>query len=304
MKDQRKTEIKVGLTVVVGILLFIWIIGWAKNFTISSAQNNVTIEFSNAAGLEVGDNVTVNGVRKGNVEDIRIDGDNVYVKITVSNDVQLKKDAHFSLSMIDLMGGKKIEISPGTSPEPLDLSKVQKGVFTADIPAVMTMLGSVQDDLVTTLKQVKIAVTSVNKYLTDQQLNDEIKSSVKNLNELTINVNRLIDENRAGIKKLTDNSVQLTNEAKNFIADNKKDIAGSIKDVSVVLKNTDTLITRLNEFTTEIKGQKNNLGKLIYDDNLIKDLNSSVKQINELTKIILDQIKNKGLKVDAKVNLF
>ena len=32
MKNERKTEIRVGLTVLVGILVFIWILGWAKNF--------------------------------------------------------------------------------------------------------------------------------------------------------------------------------------------------------------------------------------------------------------------------------
>jgi hypothetical protein len=45
MKDDRKTEIKVGLTVLVGILIFIWIFGWAKNFSLKSNEHVVKVKF-------------------------------------------------------------------------------------------------------------------------------------------------------------------------------------------------------------------------------------------------------------------
>ena len=112
MKDQRKTEIRVGITIVVGLLIFIWILGWAKNFSLNPSENYLNIKFNNASGLEIGDDVTVNGVRKGNVEDIKVEGQSVIVKISLDNDVNLKEDAKFGISMLDLMGGKKVEISP------------------------------------------------------------------------------------------------------------------------------------------------------------------------------------------------
>jgi phospholipid/cholesterol/gamma-HCH transport system substrate-binding protein len=62
MKNERKTEIKVGITVTLSLLLFIWIFGWAKNFTLSTDRKEVQIEYTQTAGLEVGDQVTINGV--------------------------------------------------------------------------------------------------------------------------------------------------------------------------------------------------------------------------------------------------
>ena len=304
MQDQRKAEIKVGITALLGTILFIWIIGWAKNFSFSSTQNRVVIEFSNVSGLEVGDNVTVNGVRKGNVDDISVKGDDVFVAAQINNDVKLKKDAKFYIAMTDLMGGKRVEITPGISSEPLNLNKIQKGTFTADIPTVMSMIGSMQNDLLETLEQVRVSVTSLNNYLTDNKFNKEIKSSVENISKLTYNVNKLIQENRAGIKKLTDNSAELTGQAKDFLAKNKDEISTTVKNLSSVVKSTDTLITRLNEFAAEVKEKKNNIGKLMYDDSLVNELHTSIKQINELTKEFLQQIKTKGLKVDAKVDFF
>ena len=38
MRNPRAPEIKVGITVLLGILVFIWVLGWAKNFTLSSTR--------------------------------------------------------------------------------------------------------------------------------------------------------------------------------------------------------------------------------------------------------------------------
>ena len=112
MKDQRKTEIKVGITVIVGIFIFLWILGWAKNISITSSYRPVLVKFDNVTGLELGDNVLVNGLRKGFVKDMEINEDHVLVTLSINKDVDLRDDAQFSISMLDLMGGKKVGVFP------------------------------------------------------------------------------------------------------------------------------------------------------------------------------------------------
>ena len=301
MKDQRKTEIRVGVTVVAGILIFIWILGWAKNFSLNPSENYLFINFNNTSGLEIGDEVTVNGVRKGNVEEIKVDDQSVIVKISLDNDVKLKEDAKFGISMLDLMGGKKVEILPGTSANFLDISKVQKGIFNADIPAVMTLVGSMQNDITQAVKDINVTLSSLNKYLTDQKMQKDVKQSMSNLNALTSKINIMIDENRESVKKLTSNTVDLTDEAKSFITENKTNIKASIDKLNDVLTKTDSLLSKTNLLVDETKNQKNNLGKLLYDENTYKNLNETLNQVNELTKIILKQIQDDGIKVDANI---
>ena len=161
-----------------------------------------------------------------------------------------------------------------------------------------------QDDLVATLKQVRVSLNSLNNYLTDQKLNDNIKSSVANISELTGKLNVLIDENRQSIKKLTTNSVDITNDAKDFYQKNQANISNSISEAESVLKKTDSLVTSLNGFTSEIKAKNNSVGKILYDEKLYNDLSESIKQVNDLTKLLLEQLKDKGFKVDAKIHLF
>lgn len=304
MKDHRKTEIRVGITVVIGILIFLWIIGWAKNFTLSSNTKDLLVKFNNVSGLEVGDYVTVNGVRKGFVEEMKVEQQNVLVRLNLDGDVDLRKDAAFSVSMLDLMGGKKVNINPGISTEAIDYNKVYYGSFYADIPEVMAMVGSVQEDIVASLKDMRITLRQVNTFLTDEKLNTNIKTSMQNLNDISQKMIVMMDENRANIKKLASNSVELTDEAKDFISKNKEGITQSVDQLQKLLIKTDTLLTRANDFAAEIKGKQNNMGKLLYDEEVYNNLTKSIKRLSELSDILLNQLKKEGVKVDAHISIF
>jgi len=304
MKDQRKTEIKVGITVTVGILALIWILSWAKNFSFATADKIVKVQFDNVSGLEIGDYVTVNGVRKGFVEDFNIDGERVIVQLSISSDVDLREDAKFLVTMLDLMGGKKVSIKPGVSSNPIEYNKIQNGTFASDVPEVMSLLGNVQDDLVTVISDVKITLSSINSYLSDNEFNSNVRLTLSNLTKVTEKLNLMIDENRNSIKKLTSNSVELTEEAKQFIKDNKSDIKSSLSELQSILVKTDTLLTHVNKFADETTTGNNNLGKFLYNEEIYNNLQQSLKQLNELTKLLNDQLKNEGLKVDADINLF
>ena len=304
MKDQRKTEIKVGITVLAGILIFIWILGWAKNFSVSSHHRPVLVKFDNVTGLEIGDNVVVNGLRKGFVQNMQIEKDHVIVTMSLEKDVDLREDAQFSISMLDLMGGKKVGVLPGISPTEFNYNSVHNGIFYADIPSVMSMLGSVQGDIVGSLKDMHITLNSVNKYLTDDQLTNNVKSTAANLNQISQKMIILIDENRDNFKKLTSNGVELTNEAKDFIKNNKDGIKTSINELQVLLLKADTLVAVANEFTSEIKNKNNNLGKLLYDKSLYDNLTQSIAKLSEISKILLEQLKKEGIKIDAHISLF
>jgi len=304
MKDQSKSEVKVGIMVVAGVLVFLWVLGWAKNFSFTANDIYLQVRFPTVAGLEIGDPVTINGVRKGNVEDFNIESDDVIVKVKLDSDVNLKEDASFEVSMLDLMGGKKINISPGESSQPIDFNKVQQGEFQADIPMVMSMLGKMQGDLNGTIKDVRVTLNSLNNYLTDQKLNENIKVTAANLKDLTIKMNTLIDNNQEDLKKIISNTAELTSEAKELIRNNRESIQSSITDLKSILGKSDSLLTKLNTLADETTGRKNNLGKLLYDEDLYNNLNGTLKDVKELTKIILEQLKGDGLNVDANVDLF
>ena len=49
----------------------------------------------------------------------------------------------------------------------------------------MSLVGSMQNNITKAMNDVNVTLTSLNKYLTDQKLQSDIKHSMSNLNALT-----------------------------------------------------------------------------------------------------------------------
>jgi len=301
MKQQRKTEIKVGLTVLFGIMVFIWILGWAKNVSISSTDIELKVKFENASGLQVGSLVSVNGVKAGVVKDIYVESYYVVVEITVNNDAQLKSDAEFSLEVTDLMGGKKIDISPGKDSVPLNPDELQVGIFQADLASMMEVLSGIEIDLNTILDDVKITLSEINSFLTDEQLKEDIRNSISGLSTLTTRLNNMLTENQENIRTITQNTKEITEDTKELISSNQESINSSINSLNSILQSSDSLVTKLNFLADETLSGDNNIGKLLYDDSLFIFLTKTLEQTKELTKVMLEQLQNEGVKIDASI---
>ncbi len=301
MKNSRTTEIKVGVTVLLGVLLFIWILGWTKNFSISSSDSELKVMFNNVSGLEIGNDVTVNGVKKGNVTDFYVFKTYVIVTLKVSNDVQLKKDAKFSLELTDLMGGRKIEISPGFSEEPLALDAIHSGVYRTDLAGVVALFSELQDKLDIILKEVTDALAGFNSLVGDEKFISDVKSSLNNFNRLSVNLAQILDENRENLKEISANTKEITQETKLLINSNKESLQETISQMNILVHRSDSLMTVLNAMALETKNGNNNLGKILYDDTLYYNLTESMARLKELSELILFQLKTDGFRVDFEL---
>lgn len=301
MKDQRKSEIKVGITVVFGILIFIWILGWAKNFQLASSEIELKVLFSNVSGLQIGNDVTINGIKKGFVKDYYIDKNSVIVIVSLDNSVDLRADAVFKIEMTDLMGSKKIEIYPGQSNEALDLTATHTGVFQSDLTGLMTSLGSMETDFKIIIDDVKKSLTSVNTYLMDDKIKADLKSTLSNMNNISEKLNTMITQNQNDFREIVTNTKDITAETKEFLQTNSDNLNSSILELNSVLKKSDSLFTKINFLADETISGNNNVGKILYDDSLMINLSQTMQQVNELTKIILYQLQNDGFKVDADI---
>lgn len=301
MKDQRKSEIKVGVTVFVSILALLWVIGWVKDFSIYDDRQEYKIMFDTVAGLSEGDAVTIRGVKKGIINSIELTSEGALATLYIDKNVDLYSDATFSVMMLDLMGGKKIEVYPGSSGQIINKDIVHTGRFLGDISVAMASLSSVQDDLVEVIKQIKTALNQLNNNYLDEDFNNELNNVLSGFRTLTTNLNKMIVKNDEAINELITSGNTLAEKSIKIIDDNEKVVNSTLNNLNDLIVHSDSLVVKIDNFSREVNSRENNLGKIIYDDKLYEDLVKIIGQLKELTDVLIQQLKNEGVNVNAHV---
>lgn len=131
----ERNQVFVGLVVVVCIALGTFFAIVASNGAFRSGTP-MTAEFSDAAGLERDDFVTVAGVRAGRVEEVVIDGDHVLVTFLLDAQ-EIPNDSTAEIYLTGALGRRAIRVLPGNSQTPFvsgDLIPMARTSTPVDLP--------------------------------------------------------------------------------------------------------------------------------------------------------------------------
>ena len=146
MTSQRATEIRVGLVSIGAIILLVLGIFLARGVNVSKSQQTIYVRVPHSGGIEPGSVVTINGVKRGSVTSVKNDQGSVLVAAVLDNIADLHTDASAQISMLEITGGKKMEIDPGVARANLAPQSVIHGRVAPDIGEVLAIVGDVADD--------------------------------------------------------------------------------------------------------------------------------------------------------------
>jgi ABC-type transporter Mla subunit MlaD len=130
---------------------------------------------------------------------------------------------------------------------------------------------------------------------------NDLKSSLKNLNNLTEKLDKVVAQNSSNINRITENTAALSEETKIFFDENKESLKSSVTNLNSVMVKSDSLITKFNLLASQTAEGNNNLGKILYDDSLMVNLTESLQTLNNLSKLLLLQLQTGGIKIDANI---
>ena len=113
-------EILVGSVVL--ILSFVFVIFTLSNTGFQQKGKFINAEFGNVAGLKVGDDVLIAGIKVGEVSSNILDSKSylAVVKLNLQNNIFIPEDSVAKISSASLLGGQYVEIIPGASDEMLN----------------------------------------------------------------------------------------------------------------------------------------------------------------------------------------
>lgn len=279
-------ELKTGIIVIGGILLFIMGFSYLKSTPLFDNSRTLYAVYPNVGGLQSGTVVSINGYGVGKVNDVRfIDTQgNLIVKFTVSSEFQFSKNSTVELYDTGIIGGKGLQIMPIFDNAP----NVQSGdtLITETRPGLTELA---QQKLTPLFKKFESAVTDADSVLInvndvlDTKTRSDLRKAINGLSELMVSLNgsastldKLLKENHGKLGSSLDNFDVLTsNFAKLSDSLNNAGLGSTLSSLQSTVASLDNIMSRLE------KGD-GTLGKLMTDNELYSNLNSASRELDLL----------------------
>lgn len=282
----RRVEIQVGLTVLVAVAILLWGVTWLKEFSVARRVRIWTVEFPRTGGLGKSDEVQVNGIRKGAVEDMVLAGDHVIVRLALASDVTPTTDSRVAIRNVGLMGEKVIAVDLRTTGRPYTERDTIRGEYELGIPEVIAQLGGTLDTIV----QLTDHLHQISETLSRT---GDLEKTVKNFAQTSVDLRQAVAENRAALRTTMDNFEAASRTARSLTADREETLRRAVDDFASAAGKMDALASRLDSLrvviarvSRRVDRGEGTLGKLVNDDRLYQDLNHSVQSLRSLVEDI------------------
>ncbi|MGH7801796.1 MAG: MlaD family protein [Thermodesulfobacteriota bacterium] len=297
-----KTEVKVGIFFVVGLVILLIIFEFIAGIPIFTKEYSFKTYFKSVGELKEGNTVKLSGVEVGKISKIKIVDGKIEVTLKVKKGTPVKNDSLATIKLTSLLGTSYINLTfgspesphapPGSilaSEEPADMSEILAKVESAvsSIESVFSdngeKIGSIVNSLDTVLSGAARGEGTLGKLIKDDSLYNEARDTLANLNEISSD----IKQGKGTLGKLVKDE-SLYNETKTTMA-NLGQLAKRLNSAEGTfgkLLKDDTLYnqateaaTNLNSILKRIDKGEGTIGKLVTDDSLYYDAKNAVKKV-------------------------
>jgi phospholipid/cholesterol/gamma-HCH transport system substrate-binding protein len=280
-------EVKIGITAIITILVFIWLYNFLKGKDLFSSTSHYYVVYDRVGGLAESSPVEVNGYKVGVVQSVRFldpESGRLLVTLTVDKGFKLPRNTVAEITTATLIAGMKIQFVYGNGPGTYSNGdtipgRLAESVITR-VENELIPLRSKITDLITVIDSV---VSSINEIM-DPQFRADIRSGISSLSNTAKSIDEAeLKSTLENINKFTqmlaENSGRLTSTFSSLetVADTlaAADIYGSVNNLKVSLEKAGVLLEKLNN------GQ-GTAGQLMTNDTLYQNLSNSLGSLNLL----------------------
>lgn len=312
MQNKSSNEIKTGIVSILALVILVFSINYVNKRS-GNNEYQVKFLFDRSVGIKPSAPIYVNGVERGNVSTIDNYKGQALITGNIDNVNDIMQDAYASILVLELTGGKKIEINPGSSQKNFS-GEFIPGKNISDLSELVEKLTLIADDAGILVNRLDTLGNSVNSIISDTNFINDLKSAVSEGNALITNVNELIDNNFNKINIMIADLKSISSTLKASIDDNQPKVSAIINKLDKTLNsadslfnnantiaiNTDQLISRIDNIVTDIKSNNSAINKFIYDDEFAVKLDSAVVNLSELVKFIEQYGVNVNLRIGTR----
>ncbi|APA65475.1 MAG: MlaD family protein [Maribacter dokdonensis] len=278
-------ELKTGIIVIGGILLFIMGFSYLKSTPIFDNSKTFFAVYPNVGGLQSGTTVSINGFSVGKVNDIRFldERGNLLVTFTVGNDFKFSKNSTVELYDTGIIGGKGLQIKPIFDGAPAQSGDTLK---TETRPGITDLA---QQKLNPLVRKVESAISGADSVLVnvnsvlDENTKKELKEVIGGLNELITSLNGSASTLNT---VLAGNEEKLNTSFENFekLTANFAKLSDSLNAAGLgrTLASLESTMANLDQLTAKIENGDGSMGLLMNDKELYSNLNNASRELDLL----------------------
>ncbi len=246
-----KPETKLGIFTVLGIIVFGFSLYFLGGLSVTRSYD-VNVTFSDVSGLPVKAPVKLSGVEVGRVKQIKIEKGQVVVVAEINEDIEIYRNARFSVVMTGIIGSKYLKVEQGTPSA--GVLKAGDYIQGADEVPMDAMIAQ-------TMSSIKEFVESVNA---QGQFGEQLNRTMDEVHQLSANLNQLVaqmrpylsrsaqnlDEVLAKADALMDSLEQSEGLIGSLINDPqmKEDVQSSMKDLKETMGEVKTFVGKMSRF--------------------------------------------------------
>lgn len=279
-------ELKTGIIVVGGIVLFILGFTFLKATNLFSSSRTFYAVYEKVNGLTPGTSVSINGLKVGTIQNIRFldSKGHLLVSFTVDNDFQFSKNSTAEIYDTGIIAGKGLRIVPVFDQGPLskDGDTLQSSIDPGLSELVNQKLAPLQESLDAILKNADSVMIGVDAIL-DSASRQHIKSTLENLDGVTHNfnqagqtLNRLLANNKNKLDRTLTNVDQLSGN----LASLSDTLANA--NIGLAVSSLKNSMVKLNQVMDKIEQGEGSIGKLMNDEQLYTNLSDASLELELL----------------------
>ena len=257
-----------------------------KGSSLLDRQKTIYAVYDEVDGLLVGANVMINGLSIGNVTELDFlpSSTKILVTLKVRDKLNFSSKSTASIYETGVLGGLAISIEPIFERE--SIVKTGDTLNSSVRPGLTELINRQIEPL---SRQLQSTITSVDSIFTgasnvlNRQTQEEIKESI---NVLTSAIKAINNSSIIIEETLTAKSSQINNTIDNFekISSNLSEVSDELNSfgLSNLLSNLEVSVDGISSIVDKIDSDKSTIGKLINEDEVYNNLNSSIESLNSL----------------------
>jgi phospholipid/cholesterol/gamma-HCH transport system substrate-binding protein len=284
----RNTEIRVGIAVIGALALVIFGVTWLSDARLARRRHVYNVRFSEVGGLASGDPVTVNGVKMGKVLDITLRPGGVNVAFAVDRGVRITRRSSVIVRNTGLMGEKFIAIDLAEDGPVYATRDTILGYYETGVPEVISQMG----DALHSLQRVS---DQVDRLLALAEERGTLRKTLHNMEGASVDFQATIAENREDLRQTAVNLREVSQQLRTMVEQKGPVVSRTADRLDYTTSRADTLITRLGvaadrfaSLAEKADSDSSTVGRLLRDPELYDQMQSSVRELNELVRDIKD----------------